>query len=225
MGKQILNQKEMERSNDQSPDTPNALVPFMPMHASNAEIHLFSKYITQSRSYLEFGCGGSTFLTLYISQAQILSIESDPSFIAQLSSYPLIQQDQTSQNPRLRFYPIDIGRVGKWGFPIDENYKESFPLYSQKIFTELSSEQIAHIDTIFIDGRFRVACVLSVLLHCSESVMILIHDFFNREHYHIILEFLTCIERIDTLGVFHPKPNNDTSRILALLQEYQYNAN
>lgn len=195
------------------------------MHASSAEVHLFANYILRARFYLEFGCGGSTFLALYISQAQILSIESDPSFIALLSSYPLIQQDLKTPKPRLRFYPIDLGEIGKWGFPLNENLKESFPLYSQGIFKELSQKQISQIDTIFIDGRFRVACVLSVLFYCSESVTILIHDFFNREHYHIVLEFLICIEKVDTLGVFRPKPDNNKSRILTLLREYQYNAN
>lgn len=197
---------------------------FMPMHASNAEIHLFARYILKARFYLEYGCGGSTFLALYISQAQILSVESDPKFIALLSSYPLIQQDLKAPKPRLRFYPINLGEIGKWGFPLNENLKETFPLYSQGIFKELPQKQISQIDTIFIDGRFRVACVLNVLLHCSESATILIHDFFNREHYHIVLEFLICIEKVDTLGVFCSRPNNDKSRILALLQEYQYNA-
>lgn len=198
---------------------------FIPMHASSAEIHLFANYILKARFYLEFGCGGSTFLALYISQAQILSIESDPSFITLLESHPLIRQDQEAQKPRLRFYRIDLGEIGKWGFPLDERFKEFFPLYSQGIFKKLSHKQITQIDMVFIDGRFRVACVLSVLFHCSESITILIHDFFNRDHYHIVLEFLTCIERVDTLGVFRPNPNNNKSRIFKLLQEYQYNAN
>lgn len=195
----------------------------MPMYATPNEIHLFAKHILKARSYLEFGCGGSTMLALYISQAQIISIESDPDFIALLLANPLIQQNSQGSNPRFRFCPIDLGKVGKWGFPTDKSPKESFPLYSQAIFEQLSQEYTLRIDTIFIDGRFRVACVLSVLIHCSESITILIHDFFNRPHYHIILEFLTCTEKIDSLGVFKPKANNDKSRLLALLKEYQYN--
>lgn len=77
------------------------------------------------------------------------------------------------------------------------------------------------IDTIFIDGRFRVACALSALLHCQNST-IMIHDFFNRQQYHIVLEFLDMIEECETLGVFKPKKRLNKANLQTLLKQYAY---
>ena len=216
------------------------------MRASQKEIHTFLKHALNAKKYLEFGCGGSTFLMLYVSMAEILSVESDPNIIAHLCSYKLIQdalQDSNTsetpasinslaqkdlactdsfQNPRLRFYPIDIGEVGKWGMPIDESKKSNYPLYSSHIFQSLSPIKIENIDTIFVDGRFRVACVLNTLLHCQKDSTIIIHDFFNRPQYHIVLDFLNCIEQCETMGVFKAKPDLDKIRIHTLLDTYAY---
>lgn len=201
------------------------------MHASPREIDTFKKYVLSSRKYLEFGCGGSTFLVLNITSAQVISIESDPAFIEQLSANKLIanalktpdaNHHTKSLSPRLRFYHIDIGKTGKWGFPLDDAKRENYPLYSQFIFQTLPSEEILEIDTIFIDGRFRVACVLSTLLHCHQDSTIIIHDFFNRPHYHIVLEFLDVIDQTETLGVFKSKENLDKTKITSLLNKYQF---
>lgn len=200
---------------------PDTFMPdtFVPMYALPAEITLFTQYALKSKAYIEFGCGGSTFLLCYLTQAQIFSVESNPAFINELSQNSLIQN--ALAHNRLRFYPINIGEVQKWGFPKDESQRHSFPLYSQSIFVSLDSTLRSQIDTIFIDGRFRVACALNAILYCPQSIII-IHDFFNRPHYHILLDFLECIDSANSLGIFQAKPTPDKQAILKLLEHYQF---
>ena len=193
---------------------------FLPMCASAKEVHCFLRHTLDSSFYLEFGCGGSTFLMLYTTFAHIFSVESDKKFINKISYNNIIKQGL--QEGRLDFHHIDIGKTGAWGYPVNDSKKQNYPLYSQQIFNTMPQNIIDSIDTIFIDGRFRVACTLNSILYCNKNCKILIHDFFNREHYHIVLEFLDVIERAETLGVFAIKNNIDISRIKNLIEKYQF---
>lgn len=192
------------------------------MWASHAEINCFVKHTVNSKSYLEFGCDGSTFLLAYLSLAKIVSIESDNKFIEFISQNETLSQILNDEKPRISFVHIDIGATKEWGYPKDENKKSNFPLYLQHIFTLLSKDEIRRIDTYFVDGRFRVACVLSILLHCNDNATIIIHDFWDRECYHIVLDFLEVVERVDTLGVFRLKASIDKKRVEGLLREYEF---
>ena len=53
-------------------------------------------------------------------------------------------------------------------------------------------------DVYFIDGRFRVACVCSALLHASKfgrrDSTIFMHDYGARPSYHVVEEFTDIIE-------------------------------
>ncbi|MGI0439399.1 hypothetical protein ACRE1S_02540 [Helicobacter himalayensis] len=176
------------------------------MWASKKEINLFLKYTLKSKNYLEFGCGGSTFLMIYATLANVTSIESDKNFIKHLLRNELLfRASKSNELNSLKLVHIDIGKVKEWGMPIDDGKKKNYPLYSQYIFNHLNQKDIENIDTIFVDGRFRVACTLCAILHCKSDVLIIIHDFWEREYYHIVLDFLECIDRVETLGIFRIK--------------------
>ena len=158
----------------------------------------------------------------YLSLAKIISVESDGNFIKFISQNEILSQILKEQNPRVKFVHIDIGKTKEWGYPQDDSKKDCHPLYSQQIFTLLSKDEIKDIDTYFVDGRFRVACILSILLHCNKNAIIIIHDFWNRECYHIVLDFLEFVDRVETLGVFKPKNPFDKARVKNLLKEYEF---
>ena len=185
------------------------------MHASNAEVNLFLKHTLECKNYLEFGAGGSTLTMLYATLANIISVESDLNFLHSLAKIPQISH--ALQTKRLQFLHIDIGQTGAWGVPKNLEKEENFPLYSGYVFQSLNNWPI---DVVFIDGRFRVACVLNALLNCAESPKIIIDDFFDREFYQCVLEFLEVIDRVDSMGVFVPKKELDKEKITRLLQEY-----
>ncbi|MBF7042289.1 glycosyltransferase family 2 protein [Campylobacter volucris] len=189
---------------------------FFPMCATKNEIKLFLTYVVKSKHYLEFGCGGSTFLTAYCSSANIYSVESDINFINFLSKNEII--NNSLKNSRLKFFHINIGETTEWGYPSSLEYKNNFQLYSQKVFSIIDA---CLIDLIFIDGRFRVACVLNSILNCPKSIY-MFHDFFNRkEKYDVVLEFLECIDKVDTLAVFKIKDNIDNGRVKKYYEKYK----
>ena len=94
-----------------------------------------------------------------------------------------------------------------------------FPKYSSEIFEKIDKNSI---DLVFIDGRFRVACVLQTIMNCSKHTKILIHDYTQRQFYHLIEEFLEVVEIVDTLAIFQIKDNIDKQKILDLYEKYKF---
>lgn len=164
---------------------------------SSAEITKFKKYLSQATNYLEYGSGGSTvFASKFENIKKIKSIESDSNWASK------IQKETTTE-----MNYINLGRTGGCGTPIDLSTKHLWPRYSQNYSEEF--------DLVLIDGRFRVACFLDILLK-QGSPIVLFHDFLNRPEYHIILQFSTVIESVDTLVVLKINDNID----LKIIQEF-----
>ncbi|WP_370524887.1 hypothetical protein [Helicobacter winghamensis] len=188
-----------------------------PIELSKNEKAYIIKTFKGVSTYLEFGSGGSTFLALLNSKANIISVKSSKQWINYLIEWDFIKENVTEE--RLKFHYVDIGKTGEWGFPLDKDRKELFPEYSQAVLRYAGEG----IDLIFVDGRFRVACVIASLLICSKNTKILIHDFNNREYYHCILEFVEFVDTCDTLAEFRMKANIKKERLLEVYNEYKYN--
>ncbi len=188
-----------------------------PVILSENEQNTLIKYLQQSNNYAEFGAGGSTFLILLNSTANIYSVESDINWINYLRSWKFITTKEKEE--KIQFYHVDIGKIADWGMPIDDSKKDDYPNYSASIFNTLDPNII---DTVFIDGRFRVACTLATIKNCSKNTIIILHDYTVREHYHIIEEFLDIVEKTDTLVVFRIKENVDANRLNELYEDYKY---
>lgn len=168
-----------------------------------------------SKYYLEFGSGGSTFLAVLYSNTKVYSVESDDNWIKYLSSWKVIKD--SIYNKRLKFFYANIGAVKEWGVPINNDLKDVFYKYSSDVF---KNENVC-FDTVFVDGRFRVACVLKSILECSEDVSILIHDYSMREEYHIIERYLDKVEDADSLFVFRKKSNIDYDELKLCYEKYK----
>ena len=123
---------------------------------------------------------------------------------------------------KLFLFHVDIGPTAGWGKPIDNDQREKFPNYSSDIFNLIDKESV---DTVLIDGRFRVACALKTILECyqNKNLQIIIHDFWVREHYHVLLKYFDIIDRADSLGVFNIKNNIDLKSIMEEYELYKYN--
>lgn len=193
----------------------------LPILMTEDERELFVKSISESKEYLEFGSGGSTFIVLKTTNANIISIESDINWINHMRDNKTIFEEE--QFCRLKFVHIDIGEISIMGMPKDKSKLESYPKYSEEIFKILDKNKIDKIDTVLIDGRFRVACTLNTILNCNENTKIIIHDFFNRDEYHIVLNYLDIIEKANTLGVFKIKENINKNEISNIIEQYKYN--
>jgi|SRR5690606_23014318 len=183
---------------------------------SKQEINCFDKYIRNASSYLEFGSGGSTIRALVKSKCNILSVESDNNWINELRTYNIIKKAERSG--RLKFSKINIGPVGDRGFPMDGSFRPEFPRYSSSVFEEFDS-----CDCILIDGRFRIACTLQTILNIKNpDAAILFHDIWARREYHVVLQYLTEIERIGSMGVFKIFQDLNQDDLLWNYERYKY---
>ena len=200
-------------------DTYSPLPLFYTFHMTKVEKKLFDKTIKKSKVYVEFGIGGSTLRVLNKSKAEVYSIESDITWIRLMKQYRLIKK---MENKRFFLHHVDIGKTTAWGKPFGDNSKENYPAYSALVFEKTDPYKI---DTVLVDGRFRVACTLKTIIVSKnkDNLLIIIHDFWNRPKYHILLKFLEQIEMAETLGIFRVKKDIDLNEIEKLYDIYKYN--
>lgn len=171
---------------------------------SSAEIKKFEEYLSKATNYLEYGSGGSTvFASKFENIKKIKSIESDSSWALKIQ-----KQARTEMNY------INLGRTGQCGTPIDLSIKHLWPTYSKHYSSEF--------DLVLIDGRFRVACFLDIILKGTSTI--LFHDFSIRPEYHIVLEFSTIIDSVDTLVVLKINDNIDKQKVQELYEKYSFNS-
>ncbi|MFK7899119.1 MAG: hypothetical protein AB8B61_00030 [Cyclobacteriaceae bacterium] len=185
---------------------------------SDEEKNLLIKSLKQATHYLEFGTGGSTVLALKHCK-KVYSVESDKKWISvmrQVKYFKLMEKFRI-----LRVLLTYIGPLKEWGHPTgDEEYRHLYEKYSSEIFKKIDAKKI---DTVFIDGRFRVACTLKTIIECNKSVRILIHDW-NRTQYHIVLEFLSIVEIKENMVLMKIKNSVNRTRINELYQLYKNNS-
>jgi hypothetical protein len=181
------------------------------------ELDILHDQMNSSARYLEFGAGSSTLYAAGVSSIrQIDSVESSESFIdLNLKPNPVISEALT--DGKLLFHVIDIGKTWFWGYPSGFCKRHQWPHYSSGIFSRTSEH-----DLVLIDGRFRVACALNCILNTPPDCKIIIHDFWNRPKYHIVLNFLKTKARADTLGLFSKRENIDLDLVRSLINKYQY---
>lgn len=183
----------------------------------DVEREVFFRHLEKSKVYFEFGSGGSTFKALNMPIKKVYSVESSRSWYDSMCSYKFITENM--ENKKLNYMYVNTGETKEWAYPVDDSTRYLWPNYSRAIST-ISSPQT--VDTVLVDGRFRVACVLMSILVCKPDTTIIIHDFWDRPNYHAVLEFLEVIEQAGTLGVFKIKDNLDKKRIEAFFEVYQY---
>jgi len=188
---------------------------FMTMTAD--ELSILHTQMNSATRFLEFGAGASTLYAASVPTIQqIDSVESSESFINEnLKPNPVISEAISAG--KLFFHVIDIGRTWLWGYPMGLCKKHQWPNYSLSIFSKKSEH-----DLVLIDGRFRVACTLNCILKTPEDCKIIIHDFWNRSDYKIVLPFLETKAKADTLGLFEKKEGIDRDKIKAMIEKYQY---
>ena len=163
---------------------------------SRRETALYRRLVRDSSGIVEFGCGRSTLLALRHSRTRIYSVESDRDWIERLLNRRRVRRAVESR--RLCFHHSDLGPVSEWGWPVNPLLAKQTVTYYSAIWSRVNN---GTIDLVLVDGRFRVACAIEALRHCPDATIV-IHDFWNRPHYHDVLPALLCTDRVDTLGIF-----------------------
>lgn len=188
-----------------------------PFVMSESERQVFDEAIKRSKNYLEFGLGGSTLRAIQNSKAQITSVESSVEWTAQMREYFILRYAERS---RLHIFSVDIGPTENWGYPDSDSSDHLFESYSSDVFETIDA---ASLDLVLVDGRFRVACILKAILKCSgnENFSLLVHDFWNRAHYHCVLDYLDVVSKVDTIGRFSIKSDVDMDLVTKDYEQFK----
>ena len=199
----------------------NKIIPsilFYP-HMNKEEFKFFHRIAKYNKTVVEFGSGGST-IYFCNKKARLYTVESNPEFFRYMNSIPLIKR---SLKRGLIFRYTDIGPTDQWGTPINNEHADNWPQY----YTGIWENVLAKNDRpglIFIDGRFRVCCCLYAIIKIAEmgleNTFIIIHDFWTRKEYHIVLNYLDIYEHTSNICAFRARQPVNTDEIRKLIPAY-----
>ncbi|MBT8473200.1 MAG: hypothetical protein KJN99_11400 [Marinicaulis sp.] len=181
------------------------------LEMAEAERQQLKSIFRTSRSLVEYGAGGSTRLALRFG-LNVTSVESDPKWITKIRQSPEVARAETSGKLNLLYG--DIGEVGPWGKPVD-------PERNDKWLNYVNAPWPQKTDLVLIDGRLRVACAAKAVFETGPSTTVIIHDFWPRKEYHVVLPMFDVVHEVNTMAVL--KPRSDANQIAKkLLAEYRY---
>ena len=196
-------------------ETQNGETELMPMHASELDVQLFTSVVANpsAKKYLEFGCGGSTEIVAKKTKMSIVSVDSSTEWLCKVKRRV---QSLGRQNSFTAIH-VNIGKLKGWGKPADRKFVHAWPDYSGV------SRNHTDADVVFVDGRFRVACILQTILFAKNNPTIVVHDFWNRPGYHEALPFLHVVNKGDSLMAATIKPDFDRRACQEMLARHILN--
>lgn len=164
-----------------------------------AEEDLVRTTYEKARVILEYGSGGSTVLAAEMPGKLVFSVESDRNWALRLQS----RLDEAELLSPATVYHVDIGPTGAWGRPLDDSHWPQFHNYPVAIWDE---PFFRHPDVVLIDGRFRVACMMTVMARAERPITILFDDYVERKPYHMVEEIIAPREFVGRMAVFDVMP-------------------
>ena len=165
--------------------------------------NFFKKKLKNSKHYFEYGAGSST-LYADINKKKFTSIELDKSF------FFIIKERLKKKN----IFFINVGPVGEFSYPLFQNKKKILS-YIKSIDPYFNKKN--YPDFILIDGRFRVACCLNLLLIMNKKKIkstILIDDYKKRDYYKILRNFF-YIKEVGRMAILNSKKKIINPNILS----------
>jgi hypothetical protein len=166
---------------------------------------------------LEYGSGGSTILASEQPGKLTFSVESDRNWAVRLQA----EIDASDLPSPAHLYHVDIGPTGDWGRPVSPDAWTRFHRYPLAIWDEPFFRQP---DVVLIDGRFRPACFMAVLLRTRKPVTVLFDDYTTRPAYYSVEEFVTPSEIVGRMAVFEVAPRTWDATEATALMDYFFRA-
>lgn len=174
----------------------------------------FLELLRSSRSYLEFGAGSST---LQVARAGLsyTTVESDVDFLAAV--------ERKCGPGEGTFILADIGSTGLWGVPRRRRPRRERVIrwqgYPLAPWRTLGADFRA--DTVLVDGRFRVACVLAMVLYQNDfSWTLLFDDYGHRPEYAEVEDYATLVGWHGQMAEFVPKAGVDKEKAASAFERY-----
>lgn len=165
---------------------------------SAEEEYLLEAY-RAARIILEYGSGGSTKAACQMPGKLIFSVESD------LDWTRTLRREVAALSPvsPVILEHVDIGATGPWGRVRDESGWRRYHAYPNQIWDR---PYFRHPDLILIDGRFRVACLMTALLRAEKPIRVLFDDYAGREAYGLAERVVKPVVRIGRMAEFRIGP-------------------
>jgi hypothetical protein len=179
-----------------------------------AEIAHLTHVYSRASVILEYGSGGSTELGARMPAKYIMSVESDREWARNLRERLCV----TEVVSPVVVHHADVGKTGPWGRPMDTQAWRRFSDYPNEVWDQT---WFRHPDVVLIDGRFRTACFVTVLIRAEKTVRVLFDDYGVRPLYRQIEELLPPRAMIGRMAEFWVKPGQvDRKKFSLLIRQY-----
>ena len=148
---------------------------------------------------LEYGSGGSTVVAGDLPGRRVYAVESSAPWLARMEAWFVAHPPKAL----VTLHHGNIGRTKAWGFPVDNRAVAQWPSYPLSVWDRADFQ---HPDMVLIDGRFRLACALTVLFRIVCPVHVLIDDYVDRPNYRKIEALVGVPEMVGRLARFKFTP-------------------
>lgn len=180
--------------------------------------------LKQSKMYLEFGSGGSTYLAAKLG-IPFITIDSDNFFLGDVRN-KIIKNGFYNESAQ-KYIHRNIGLTEEWGTPIiflkiiSKKRRSMFAKYSDFPLTFPNTGKSP--DLILIDGRFRVACALKAInaLKNDSKWMLIIDDYIDRPFYKAVEQFAKLDYFVGRMAVFSSLQEFDESELTRSIKIYE----
>lgn len=184
-------------------------------HFDPASYNYFISKLRSARSYLEYGCGGSTVLAAREGKV-FTSVDSDPFFLGAVKK-KIASLGETVDISKITLIHADIGLTQGWGVPVFHSKSEkrlkkwrTYPLSPWN-----SGDDSFCPDLVLVDGRFRVACALASIraLQGRSDWELLVDDYEDRYFYKPIEQFASLTGMAGRMAIFKPRDSIDLDQL------------
>ena len=182
-----------------------------PPQLFDGDDQLFLKAIGTAAVYGEYGCGRSTVWVAQNTTLPILSVDTSRQWIDR------VMRQSGSSASRIRLELVDVGELDDWGRPLSFAKRQNFRSYLTAPW-----DKDIHPDLVLIDGRFRVACFFTSLLHAAPGSVILFDDYTDRPQYHVVEEIVTPVETFGRQAWFEVPDVLPRMQIQGLADKFEY---
>ncbi|MEQ1868516.1 MAG: hypothetical protein ABL961_00640 [Vicinamibacterales bacterium] len=182
----------------------------------------FENAVARSTNYLEYGSGGST-IRAWQSARTVVSVDNDRGYVRAVSR----ALTRSARRPQLsQLIHVHTGITWQYGIPVFKaptpRRLQRWQRYATAPWEFLRAHAIVP-DTILVDGRFRVACILESLLNLDDgsACVILVDDYLDRPEYSVVEAFADRVATAGRMVTLRKKPDFDRQECLRLLPHFQ----
>ncbi|MBV2361201.1 hypothetical protein KUH32_15665 [Thalassococcus sp. CAU 1522] len=150
---------------------------------------------------LEYGSGGSTVMAAEMPDKTVFSVESDRDWAQMMRGW--FADNPPAAGTEIDIVWSDIGPTKDWGHPETDAEWRRYARYPLEIW---DLREFRQPDVVLVDGRFRQGCALATAFRTRKPVDLFFDDYTNRDHYHVVEDYLGPPEITGRMAQFRVAP-------------------